>query len=476
MRATVRGAKKRGIPPVTLVTLLVFGASTVWGGLYQPQATQECDAECRARVAQFFQTTFRQDNIDVQVSVTGDNNEIIAFDSAKLFGQKENRAAGKDALLQEKVMAALCSSGFRKVIVGPSASRPMYGDEFDLNCSGTPGQKFSRDSAPSSNNFREGTLNAMRQKYLGKRIVIKDATVAGRGVLLNWTVAKQDSTGHFVSSPFDHLAAMYNGKEATVIGLQLDANQLNESNVNEPNAFGERLSEGDIDNPYLDVVGQFDDGTVAMVEDYPRSIVFAERFGLSTFLLANAKNIHEQIISANLPTIVGKTVYAVGYSRFYRLDTTRDEIVDLVRRDQKLVYDFPLLQPLTIADAKYIADADIVVMKIRLPDGRQLLAESDYRDDESKDGDNTFLGRITRLLKTAIPPKLTPREVQSIQRGEVFRGMTRDALYYAMGFPTKENDWGRGGKQLIYHDVVFVYVDSSGSVTDWQSVDNRINR
>lgn len=430
-----------------------------------PQATQDCEAECRERIAQIIQTSFQQNNIDVQVSVTGDNNEIITFDSAKLFGQKENRLAGKDALLEKKVMEVLCSADFRKAIIGPSASRPTYGDEFDLNCSETPRQKLSTDSAPSGNNFREGTLNAVRKEYLGKRIIIKDTTIPGRGVLVEWTLANHDNTGRFASSIYDHLAATYNGKEATVIAVQLDAIDRKKSGVNEPNALGETLSEGDIDNPYFDVVGRFDDGTVAMVTGYPTTIE-------SAFLLAAARNNHEQIISANLPRAVGKTVYAVGYSQFYRLDTTRDEIVDLVRREQKRVYDFPLLQPLTIADAKYIADADVVVMKIRLPNGTQLLAESEYHDDESKDGDNTFLGRITRpRLMTVIPPELTSTEVQSIQQGAIFRGMTQEALYYAMGFPTKENDSGSGGKQLIYHDVVFVYVDSDGKVSDWQSVD-----
>jgi hypothetical protein len=435
----------------------------------RPQAIQDCNgvsqAECRKRLAQIVQATFREKRLDVQVSVAGENNEIIVFDSSELFGQQQNRAAAKDFLLAN-VKVALCSQGFKKMILGPSAGRANHGDEFDLNCSGSVVQEFLPGSVAVGSKFREGTLNAVRQKYLGKRIVIKD-TSSGRGVLLEWTVAHQDSIGRFVYSPFDHLSAMYNGKEATVIAVQLNNIQLQKSGLNQPNALGERVEEGDVDNPYLDLVGRFDDGTLALVNGFPNSIE-------SKFFLASARNAHEQIILANLPTIIGKTIYAVGYSEFYTLDTTKDEIVDLLRREQKRVYDFPLLQPLTIKDAKYIADADVIVMKIGFPDGRQLLAETEYRDDESKDGDNTFLGRITRpRLMTFIPPKLTAKEVQSIQSGSVFRGMTLDALYYAMGFPSKENDWGAGGKQLIYHDVVFVYVDSRGTVSDWQSVDKR---
>lgn len=496
MRTKMLVVQTSCLPWAILFTVLAFGASPIWGGLdqsnavyktdtltrfavSQPQAAQDCtgisEFECRERIAQFFQTTFRQSNLDVQVSVTGDNNEIIAFDSAKLFGKKKNRAQAKDALLGEKIVETLCSAGFDKVIVGSAPDGAMlrksagsldltFGDEFDLKCPEVPPQKSLADSAPNGASYREGTLNSVRQKYLGKRIVIRDTTVPGRGVLVEWTLARQGDRGRFVSSPFDLLPAMYNGKEATVIAVQLDAIKLKDRGT--PNALGERLSEGDIDNPYFDVVVRFADGNMAMVEGYPNTIE-------TTFLLANARNNHEQVILANLPTVVGKTVYAVGYSRFYRLDTTRDEIVDLLRREEKRVYEFPLLQPLTIADAKYIADADIVVMKITLPDGKQLLTESEYRDVEATDGDNTFLERIIGPLLTVIPPKLTPREVQSIQQGAIFRGMTHDALDYAMGFPTKENDWGTGGKQLIYHDVVFVYVDSNGTVSDWQSQDKR---
>jgi hypothetical protein len=55
---------------------------------------------------------------------------------------------------------------------------------------------------------------------------------------------------------------------------------------------------------------------------------------------------------------------------------------------------------------------------------------------------------------------------------KVFRGMSKDALDYAIGFCEKENDWGRGGKQRIYFGgKLIVYLDNSGKVEDWQSHD-----
>jgi hypothetical protein len=42
-----------------------------------------------------------------------------------------------------------------------------------------------------------------------------------------------------------------------------------------------------------------------------------------------------------------------------------------------------------------------------------------------------------------------------------------------MGFPDKENDWGTGGKQLIYGKSFLVYVNRQETVVDWQSLDDK---
>jgi hypothetical protein len=48
----------------------------------------------------------------------------------------------------------------------------------------------------------------------------------------------------------------------------------------------------------------------------------------------------------------------------------------------------------------------------------------------------------------------------------------KDAVYYTIGFPEKENDWGRGGKQFIYfNNTLFVYIDGTEHVADWQSLE-----
>lgn len=126
---------------------------------------------------------------------------------------------------------------------------------------------------------------------------------------------------------------------------------------------------------------------------------------------------------------------------------------------------------MTIVAAKYNERYDFIAWKLRLPDGREAISAARYRDEEvSKNGnDNSFLGRSigTLLLKT--PSNLTPQEIVAIGARKVFRGMSRQAVFYSWGL-TGENNYGRGGWQLVYGDHQFVYLDSSGKVTDWQSV------
>jgi hypothetical protein len=49
--------------------------------------------------------------------------------------------------------------------------------------------------------------------------------------------------------------------------------------------------------------------------------------------------------------------------------------------------------------------------------------------------------------------------------------MSSAALECALGFPKQENDWGKGGKQLIFTDKLYFYVDENEKVVDWQNLD-----
>jgi hypothetical protein len=106
--------------------------------LSQTNCSGVSTAECRNRIAQIMQTSFRQRDPNLKVSVTGNDNEIIVFNSAKLFGEPQSFAT--DAVANR----LFCTLGFSKVSLRP------YGEEFDVNCSRATEAKSSAASTPSS--------------------------------------------------------------------------------------------------------------------------------------------------------------------------------------------------------------------------------------------------------------------------------------------------------------------------------------
>jgi hypothetical protein len=179
-----------------------------------------------------------------------------------------------------------------------------------------------------------------------------------------------------------------------------------------------------------------------------------------------------------LRTVIGRRLYAVAYSRLYKLTATIADLSSLDEiRDRLPGSDVPRLEPLTITGAKYLPDVDAVVMKLSLPNGTEAIAYTDstslHEDIPWEHGSkDEFIDRVAGGFLPAIPQLLTPKEIAAIKGMKMFRGMREVALDYAIGHCEKENDWGRGGKQLIYDGgKLIVYLDNSGKVEDWQSLD-----
>jgi hypothetical protein len=267
----------------------------------------------------------------------------------------------------------------------------------------------------------------------------------------------------------DHLPSTYKGKSATVVAVQL--NELKRRDLR-PNAFGEIVAEDDIVNPYFDIVVQFDDGTLAMFTSYPLSTGVSDDIELASA----ASGIADQM-ATELPHLVGKTVYAVGYSKLYQPDTSLEELAGIGSKGvlkQLWPSDVPLLEPITVLAAKYI-DSTGVVFKLKLPNGKEALSFTNqiYYLDTGNSDNRPLIERVTGTLLTEIPKGLTQKEIDAIKHGTIFKGMSKDAVDYLLGFPDEENDWGRGGKQRIYSDRLFVYLDHDEKVEDWQSIDKK---
>jgi hypothetical protein len=217
----------------------------------------------------------------------------------------------------------------------------------------------------------------------------------------------------------------------------------------------------------MEVIAKFSDGTIGMIRGFTITLV------PENMELAGIRQSLKNAIESQLPSVIGRKLYAVGFSDLYKPTVTLENLTGLKKTLAKLSSaDIPLLEPLTITNAKYLSEINAILLKLTLPNGSEAIGytPSGYLHPEETPTD--FLSLIAGSLLTSVPDKLTAAEVKAIKEKALFRGMTAAALDYAIGLKDSENDWGRGGKQRIYfHGKLLVYIDSSGKVQDWQSFD-----
>jgi hypothetical protein len=305
------------------------------------------------------------------------------------------------------------------------------------------------------------TLKSVRGKYLYKDVVLVGETshdLSGKAVLLSWDVASE-SAGRYQDASGALLPAEYKGRVATVIAIQLH-DPVKQGKVN---ALGDLVNPDDIEDPYLDLVVWFDDNEVAIATTYPLAIPSLIRF-------ESAQNALRQEMATKLPAMIGKPIYACSYSHLYKADATLDELLGS-HRILKEISGVPFLAPLNISGAKFWETEDAVVLKVRMPDGTEGLTIAS--GEQLTDSSAPFVERASGSLLAAIPAKLTPHEIEAIKKEKVFRGMSKDALYCSMGYPESTNNWGRGGKQLIYSQKIMVYLDNQNKVEDWQALGDK---
>ena len=331
------------------------------------------------------------------------------------------------------------------------------------------------------------TLGQVRGVFLNQRVTVDGAVDEwmGQSGLLEWRIAFKPVIPVNVPNPevqkvFDHmhmpyvvqggldlLPDSYSGKEARVIAVQLHSSDKSGPKTN---ALGEPISDDETINPNFDLVVQLDDGTIAMTTQYPSTLT-----GMSVVELASVAKATAEQMTRELSGIVGNTVYAVGFSRLYRPDTTLDEITKQDAFKRVSTGDVPLLKPLKIVAAKYVDSAGVVI-KVKLPSGADALSltsKLELQIPPSAGVERTFFEWVIGSLLAKIPSSLTKKDLDAIRSGTIYRGMKEESVEYAMGLPDKENDWGSGGKQLIYGKSFLVYVDRQETVVDWQSLDDK---
>lgn len=312
------------------------------------------------------------------------------------------------------------------------------------------------------------TLDAFRRKFLDQEIIVNDVPFEDT-YCLQWVSAQQRSDGSYeeIHEIHSNLPISYRGQTAHVISIQIAHSILESNHAGGTNAFGESVGEGEIENPYMEIVLKFKDGKLAITRGYTNTLV------PELMDLASKRESAQAKLDSLLPTIIGQPLYAVAFSKLYKPTASVDDMMGTSEILARLsTTEVPLLQPFPITKAKYLPDVNAVVMKLKLPGGSDAIVLTQLRDIDFDDSGNSFLSKISGSLLPSMPKNLKPREIDAIKGMKLFRGMSKDAVQYAIGFAEKENDWGRAGTQLVYFDgKLLVYLDASDRVEDWQSFD-----
>jgi hypothetical protein len=306
---------------------------------------------------------------------------------------------------------------------------------------------------------REATLADVRQILLNKKVVILGA-IAGN-TMLEWTFQNQTDNQAAYYGRHANIPASYKGKVAEVVSVELAERERDRPSST--NALGEPVSDGSVVNPYFQVVVRFDNGILAATAAFPNTI------SGNLDLASGASTLADQI-NAKLPRLIGKTVYVVEWSTLWQPNTSLEEMTEVGSYRSKFRLDeIPRLQPLRIIAGKYIESVG-VVYKLKLPNGKEALSfESQEMIANNVDPDQPFESRLLGSLLTSIP-KFPPQVMEVVKQGWLIRGMSKFAMECSIGFSDKENDWGRGGKQIIYHGgSLIVYLDKNENVVDWQT-------
>lgn len=314
------------------------------------------------------------------------------------------------------------------------------------------------------------TLGEARGVLLGKKVVVEGQTnddYPFKGKLTEWQLAVEQGNEFVTVTTTTYLPDTYQGKEAEVIAVQL--NYQEKKGAGRVNALGETVSDAGLVNPYTDIVVKFPDGTIALTTQYLYGL-FDE--SLAPFRLSSQKTSRVELINSKLPSIIGRTVYPVAVSRLYLPTASLETMLDITSVGQRALH-FKLLEPMNIVAAKYNQQKDVIIIKLREKTGTEYLTVSTFNQSEHKDKDffETVAASSPASLFTSFRT-LAPREVVAIRAGKIITGMYVLAVYCAIGMPDHENEWSRGGRQLVYFGgKFFVYLDSNDRVVNWQEID-----
>ncbi len=337
----------------------------------------------------------------------------------------------------------------------------------------------SVDEKPTSKNKAENsktTLGEVRTKLIGQKVIVLDSNPTTYGsskwdysVFENYVYKQRPLSTQNGKIVWNHLDNSYLNKQAEIIAIQFEGSPLYQRE--KTNALGEKVSDESIDSflAWVSIVVRFDDGTLA-ISKTSLSSLSAKFNGVKILILVEEKKQREKSITDQLSTLINKTVYAVEYSKLHNIEASLKSLTN----QSDIKYDKPKLQPLKITQAKYNLVNDIIILKLQDTKGSEYLAASNF-DENNSFQNYTFFEKVilsfpANLKDESILKFLTKAEIIAIQQTKVFKGMSKLALNFSIGFPKKTNKWGDAGIQLVYSNgKLIVYLDKNDKVYDWQT-------
>lgn len=255
------------------------------------------------------------------------------------------------------------------------------------------------------------------------------------------------------------------GQTALVVRVEERDTSLRPRRSGSVDVFGKPISDSDVKNPAITVIVRMADGAT----HYGTWGYYTTLIGKTLQLMSTIERNRIQITNY-LESLSGKNLYKFGYTDIYKADSDLSDLLDLDRRPLNKDYTVENLTPMKVLETKYLEGENSVILKVSLPSGATKILFGDLTNYEPKYSNNyTLLELMGINTFDNVPKKFSPRELAAIKNSEIFRGMSKDALFASWGYPEKTNDWGKGGKQYIYANSRYVYLQGN-AISDWQSI------
>lgn len=339
---------------------------------------------------------------------------------------------------------------------------------------------------------KEKTFGEIKKELIEKQVYIyglklKKPSFRGEDSLMGWEIVqkygdeksgysyKRDSLGNYD----EHEVPYYRkGSKGIVESLSIYSTSF-EGKRKETSAFGEKITDDDVLNPYVSIVIRLNNGPLVSRKGYYSTMIGSE------LILASKADPERDAIEEKLNSIVGKVIYVFASAEIYPPQADLETMVDLdiLHRKMAVLDNYDLATPLKIIRAKYVESENVIVLELDLGNGNKGLTlirgsrfDSEKKLDPKNYWDNLVLkgGFLEKILSgsgftTVIPKFLTKKEIAAIKKRSIFKSMSVSALWLSWGYNYERNDWGNSGEQYIYGTTQYVYV-KNGKVVDWQSL------